>query len=153
MGTCCCLCNIVFYLVLGIVILPFWLIFRIFIFVRIDEEQIRMKDFSTDIIVPYTDIINISVQGKSTITDVGREPTPHSVHLIFTTKSQNSVTMDLKRYGFERGVKIAVFLLDRIKATQIIPESQIDNQLLVTGSVDYIVDESSEPVEPHEKNE
>ena len=32
-GCCCCFCNIAFYLILGVVIFPFWLLFRLFIYI------------------------------------------------------------------------------------------------------------------------
>lgn len=149
MGCCCCMCNIAFYLILGVVIFPFWLFFRLFIFVRIDEEQIIMKTFRKAKIVPFTDIVNISIQGKSSrqvttkrkgmFTETSEGPvTPHSVTLLFKTHSQALVIMDLDRYSFNKGLKITEYLMEKIERKQIIPISEIDNQLFVLdSSVDF----------------
>jgi len=154
-GCCCMLWNIAFYIVLGVVVFPIWLIFRAFIFIKIYEDKIQVKGVFSNKIINFDDIVNITIQGtvvhrtvdtyrnfmkvsSRTIDDSGE---PHSIKLLLKTFSQGLVIVDLNRYTFNKGLKILQVLVEKLEAKPNILSVILENQLLRINRINLPVEE------------
>ncbi|MFW9922461.1 MAG: hypothetical protein ACFFDW_04135 [Candidatus Thorarchaeota archaeon] len=158
MFCCCTLLNILFILTVGLVILPFWLFFRFFIFIKFNDEKMIMRDIFDERIVNYDEIVDVSVQSRysqrittkrkgygSTSTSEG-PANPHSITLTIKTNTPAYVTMDLKKFTYDQGVKIFNYLIVKIK------EKQIDFDIQNNIHMDSLSNQAN-PISPFEMNE
>ncbi|NHJ87635.1 MAG: DUF2341 domain-containing protein [Asgard group archaeon] len=145
-GCCCLLWNIIFRIILGVIVCPIWLLIRLGIFVKIDDEKIVMRNAFGKKLVWLDDIENITIQGvavtrtlntyenlrKVSSQQMGEAEEPHSIMLLIKSKAQGLVLFDLKRYTFNKGLDILEALLKKIEA-----RPNVSN-ITMSGEIAYI---------------